>query len=285
MRAGAILCGGRHLVSGLLLSNLFSLAALVLLHAYIKEARGARTADSFLLFLLAYPGAFFLGLPFSESLFLLLVAVLFVCLAREHTAGAAAAAFLLPLCRPQGIFAAIPLWIYLWNRRHRRAEDWAAAIAPLAGVAAYFAVMLGGAGDALEGFKTYRDLFPEAPGPLQLLDLGRFARAFAGVTAWHDIFGSAMDRAWFLLFLACLPALWKRDRLLFAYALPMGLVPAMTLSFVSYTRHLLLVFPVFLVLAEFFQNRPPVLRRAVLAAAWAFQLFLLARHANNYWVA
>ncbi len=280
-----IQAAGGGLAASLLLSNFLSLIALLLFYAHTRETKNELLARHSLLLLLAYPGAFFLCLPFSESLFLLLVMLLFVGLAKNKISLYAPAAFLLPLCRPQGILVAVPYWYGLWRQDKKRFEHIPLWLLPLAGGAAYLFFMLHATGDAFDGLKTYRDIFPQNPSLMKMLDPVGFAKTLFEVTAWHDVRGSLLDRLWFVLFACCLPPLWKRDRLLFFYALPMGLVPAASLGFVSYTRHLLLVFPVFIVLAEFFEQKPPALRWAVLSALAAFQLYLLARHANNFWVA
>ncbi len=285
IRAGTFLCAGRALAAGLVLSNLFSLAAIVLFYGYIREARDEKTAAYAVLCLLAYPGAFFLSLPYSESVFFLLVMTFFWGLRRERPGLAGLCAFLLPLSRPQGILVAVPFWYWLCSRKRTKLPDLGFWLCPLAGAAVYLLFMQYAAGDAFEGFKAYNDLFPGARSVARLWDLPGFIAAFFNVTAWHGTSGSLMERLWFVLFAGCLPALWKRDRLLFLYALPMGLVPAVTLSFISYTRHLLLVFPVFIVLAEHLNRRGNALRWTLLSAAWILQIILLTMHANNYWVA
>jgi hypothetical protein len=272
------------LISALILSNLFSLAAAALLFLYIKDMRNETLARHSVLLLLAYPGAFFLCLPFSESLFMLLAAALFLSLSRRRWGWAAACAFLLPLARPQGVLVAGAYWYALGKSRKTSIPDLSLWLAPVAGELAYFAFMLYAVGDAFAGVKLYHQIFPGSPALSELWNLKHFFAAFFQVTCWHGIRGSLMDRLWFALYLSCLPALWRHHRGLFWYALPMGLVPAMTLSFVSYTRHLLLVFPVFIVAADWLEKRP-LLRWSVLAASFALQLILLARHANNYWVA
>ncbi|MBI3553625.1 MAG: hypothetical protein HY077_14100 [Elusimicrobia bacterium] len=276
---------GSHLISGLVLSNVLSLAALILFFIFVKEARDEKTAVWSLFLLLAYPGAFFLCLPFSESLFFLLVMLVFFGFLRGQFGLSAVAAFFLPLARPQGILVAPAYWFCLWKRDKVKLADLSLWLSPLAGVAAYLLFMLHATGDAFEGFKAYRDIFPDSPSALRLLDPVGFAATFFHVTAWHGTSGSLMERLLFVMFLCCLPALWKRDRLLFLYALPMGLVPAISLSLVSYTRHLLLVFPAFIAVAGFLERFPPSLRWAVLSGSAVFQLYLLARHANNFWVA
>ncbi len=61
------------LVSGLTISNLSFLIALFLLYLLIRLDFKERVAQLSILFLLAFPGSFFLGAVYSESLFLVLI--------------------------------------------------------------------------------------------------------------------------------------------------------------------------------------------------------------------
>lgn len=285
LRVLAPLFLGSLLACGLALSNLLSLQGLRDFYLYIKEGRDEAAARGALLFLLAYPGAFFFGLPYSESLYLALAAALLLNLRRERFGLAAVFMFLLPISRAQGVFAALPYWYALRRAGRRRWEDAGYWVAPLLGVCADLGFMLYSTGDAFERFRVYRDVYHQTASLSRVLDLPALARDFFHLVSWSDIAGSPLDRLWLVLLLACLPALWKKDRLLFVYTLPIGLFPIVTVGYVSYTRYFLAVFPVFLVVADFFAGRPRVWRWAALAASWALQLALLARHANNYWVA
>ncbi len=71
------------------------------------------------------------------------------------------------------------------------------------------------------------------------------------------------------------------DGTLFTYAAVMGLVPALTGTFMAYSRYLLLVFPVFIALAAHFGRRSWML----LVPMVLLQVVLLVFHALNYWVA
>lgn len=57
------------------------------------------------------------------------------------------------------------------------------------------------------------------------------------------------DRALFVIVFAFLPFVWKLDKTWFAYAVVLGVLPAMSGHFISYTRFASVVFPVFVVMA------------------------------------
>lgn len=123
---------------------------------------------------------------------------------------------------------------------------WVALAAPLAGYGLYFLVMFLWTGDAWAGFEAQR-LFPAAPRIQMLVDFPAVVRAFLNLGSWDGMEDAVWDRVLFVLFLAGLPLIWRVNRTWFWYALPMGLVPALTSSFMSFRRYLLVVVPLFFV--------------------------------------
>ncbi|MCZ7639554.1 MAG: mannosyltransferase family protein [Verrucomicrobia bacterium] len=73
VRALAPLAGGDHLLAGLVLANLLSLAGWVLFHRLCARRFGERTADLALTLLVAFPGALFFQFLYTEALFFLLL--------------------------------------------------------------------------------------------------------------------------------------------------------------------------------------------------------------------
>jgi hypothetical protein len=103
------LAGGSHLIAGLVLANILSVAGCLLFFSVAVNRFGAAAARLALLFLLAFPGSLFFQFVYSEPLFLFLVMSLWWGLERRRYGVAAAAAFLLPLARNVGVFALLPL--------------------------------------------------------------------------------------------------------------------------------------------------------------------------------
>ncbi|MFI5346704.1 MAG: mannosyltransferase family protein [Elusimicrobiota bacterium] len=290
VRAGAFLVRS-HLVSALLLTNLLSLAALLLFHDYCARRRGEGSADAALLLLLAYPGSLFFGFPYSESLFVLLAVAFLAALDLKRWRWVALTAFLLPLTRSVGVAAAAPL-VYQayvhWRRDGRVPRPLLLCLAaPFLGVAAYLLFMRAATGDAFFFFASWssQNLIVDAH-LSKLLDVPGFLRAFAGAASFHDPLDSAVDRVFFVGFVLACVRLWKTDKTLLAFALPLGLIPAMTVSFCGYTRYLLGAVPVFLAAGDWFAASQK--RRAWLwltaSALFAVQVVFLFRHINYYWV-
>jgi len=288
IRLGSFLCGGDSLLSGLALANLLSFAGVLELYVLLAERAGTRAAETAVLLLLAYPGALFLCFPFSESLFLFLAASLFLALSRRRLGLAALAAFLLPLSRPQGILIAPAYWLALaalLRAAPERRRAWAWAAAPVLGFGAYLLFMHVSVGGAFAGFSTYTDNYAHPPSIAKIFDVAGFAREFFRVADVHVYYGSLVDRLWFAIFAASLLPLWRRDKIAFAYALPFGLVPALSLTLVSFTRHFLLILPVFALWGAYLSEEK---RRwalwMTLGALLSLQTLFLVLHVNNYWV-
>jgi Mannosyltransferase (PIG-V) len=139
---------GALLVAAYVVSLAAFLGALVLLHRLVSLELGRPLAQPALLLLAVFPAAVFFGAPYSESLFLLLAVGAFYAArtGRWAWAGAAAAGAAAP--RSAGVLLLLPLVMLWWSARPRSARDAAwLLLAPL-GVAAYAAFLGLAEGDA-----------------------------------------------------------------------------------------------------------------------------------------
>lgn len=300
--AGARLMFGHALIAALLLANIFSLIAWLLFHRFVSELHGAECANCALLLLLAYPAALFFQFPYSESLFLLLIVLFFIGIFHEKFWLVTLTGFLLPLTRAIGVFCLLPLGWYLLERSMRmkklnvnsfssafsmfsilKDRVWLVCAAPLLGYASYFGIMYAFTGDPLSGFQAQRDYLNQ-PSISNILNLPGFIGAFLNIAWHHGMTDSPIDRAFFIVFLICLPFLWRLNRTYFFYALGSGLIPAMSNWFFSYTRLLVVCFPLFIVLGEKLSARRNRLVLAyVVLALGIVQILLLIKHVNVRW--
>jgi hypothetical protein len=99
---------GNSLLAGLVLSAIFTTAAMAYLFLLVREKYGEKTAAWTCLFILSFPMAFYSGLVYSESLFLMLSVMLFYYLRKGNNTAAAVCGFFLSLTRPTGILVVIP---------------------------------------------------------------------------------------------------------------------------------------------------------------------------------
>lgn len=275
---------GNHFLAGILLANLLSLSAFVVLHHFVERHHGLPVANAVVALLLAYPGAIFFSFIYTESLFLLLVVLFFLCLFQERYVWVGIIGFFLPLTKAVGVFCIFPLLVHLWLKPKR----WTAYLAYyglLLGYAAYFGIMYGTTGNALEGFEAQR-FYPNQPSIANLFDLPGFLAHLFMPLRLHGMLDSVLDRGLFLLLLACLHPMWKLNKVYFVYACFIGLVPAASSWFLSYTRNVMMCFPLFIVLAIRLRRRDGGFWLwYVVALLAAFQLWFLLRHINFVWTA
>ena len=288
------------LIAALVVSNVASLAGLYVLFKLVAELYGRAVARGTLLLYLAFPTAFFFSLIYTESLFLLLTASFFYLLFTRRFAGAALPAALLPLARPEGALIILPFAVYYAlevlgiGRRplaaalsRVRTAELASVLSPLLGAAAYLAFMRAATGNAFEMFETMKSYVSAHSityilHPLQLAHaLGQWPLAIHGFT------NSAIDRALFLVFLLLLVPMFRRVHpALAVFALAVGVLNVVSGTFMSYSRYLLLAFPLFIAAATLLQQPNRRFLRLPLAYCMVMvQGLLLVIHALSYWVA
>jgi hypothetical protein len=281
---GSALTGGNVFWSGLILANLISLAALLQFHGLVREQHDERLADAALLLLLAFPGAIFFNFIYTEALFLFLAVLFFRCLFRDDYGKAAIIAFLLPLTKTIGVFVCVPLFWRLCAQR-RPARDYLALGGPGLGYAAYFLVMWLFTGNPFEGFVAQQS-YPNQPSIGNVLDLGGALRGFFNIGSFNAGTDSAVDRYLFLVAAGALALVWRLDKTYFAYSVLAVLIPALSNIFWSYSRQMMMAFPVFIALAVWLQDRE---RRwlwwYLLLLMTGLQLYMIARYVNFNWAA
>lgn len=171
-----------------------------------------------------------------------------------------------------------------------RANFWSRAVlsrawllaAPLAGWAAYVGLMWHWTGNPFEGFEAQKHW--RVHSITNLWDVPKFIVGFLTPTTWHAFTGSVLDRSVFLLLLYCLPLLWRLDKEWLIWTLVLGVVPAMSGTFTSFTRFATLAFPMFAALGVFLA-RPQRrwLRSGVLAVFAVLHVVLVWRYVNCQW--
>ncbi len=113
---------------GLLLSGACFVASCVAMHALVIREFGRRTARGSVVFLTAYPFAFFFASLHTEALFLLLSLSCFYCIRTHRWAAAGVLGALAALTRMQGVFLAVVAFAEYWTAERPldklRARDW-----------------------------------------------------------------------------------------------------------------------------------------------------------------
>jgi hypothetical protein len=162
-------------------------------------------------------------------------------------------------------------------------EVFVLAAAPVLGYALYFGLMWHWTGNPWEGFQAQR-FWNHVHSIGNLFDPVKFIVGFFSPWTWHGFRGSVLDRCMFMVLLYCLPMIWKLDKGWFIWALVLGVVPAMTGTFTSFTRFASVVFPMFVALAVVTsRERLRWPRYGLLVAFGVLHVVLVWRFVNFRW--
>src|SRR4051812_11048964 len=298
---------GALLVSAYAVSLVALVGALYLLHRLVTlELRSAEVARDAVLMLALFPGALWLGAPYSESLFLLLSVGAFYSARTDRWAWAGGCAALASATRSAGIVLVVPLVMLWWSSRERRLSDLAwIALAP-AGLVVYSVYLAASIGDGFAYLHLQEVWFRSFAGPFGAVPDGAVAawdglrqilsgqRAHVYFTeaggdpiaaAWHNV----ELFAFLVLAVVGVVGVWRRlPRAYGAYvvaalALPLSF-PVGPQPLMSLPRFLAVLFPLFMWLA--LVCRPHRRRRGVvLALLTAGLVAFTARYATWHWVA
>ncbi|MHB8523715.1 MAG: mannosyltransferase family protein [Limisphaerales bacterium] len=314
IRWGSLFTGGSDVITGMVLANGLSAAAWVLFHRVVAGRFSESAAHWALAWLIVFPGSLFYQFIYSEPVFLLLVMGLWLGLERRQYGVAWVSALLLPLARGVGVFCVLPIGWHLLMRRPvgaMRRWEWAKReqlrmesgapncgagnsesaptrlpygllLAPLLGWGIYFALMWGWTGNPFEGIEAQKYWGVHSIG--NLWNVPKFVIGWFTPTAWHAFQGSMLDRLMFMFLIYTAPVVWRLGKDLVVWTYVLGILPAMSGTFTSYTRFAAVAFPVFVALAVFFEPRARRgWRWGLLAGLGALHLILLWRFVNFRW--
>jgi hypothetical protein len=280
---------GSTLLAALILANLLSTVGLVLLHRLTAAVADDGVADATLLLALAYPGAIYYCLPYTEALFLLITVSVFLLIRSDRVGAAAWLSVLAPPARAVGVFLVIPLgWRLVTDWRRGRRPWWhiAAAAAPLAGMALTLGMMWAQTGDLFAGTDAQARYASQGAIAKVFLPL-EFLGSFVDVWGVHGVLHSGIDRVFFVVMIVGIASVARFERGVgpwTLYSAAMILVPAMTMSFMSFTRYPTVVFPIFVGFGAVFAGRRlRELRSLTVLLFLIVQFFFLIRHINSYW--
>ena len=304
-------CGVPLPWAGLAAAQVLSALAFAMFHDLARTECGDRAARWALVLACAYPGALFFGVPYSEGLFLLLLVVLMTSVREGWLMIAWGAALMLPVCRSAGVFVVIPLawevagswrWragtgdlqhhddhgmsgTYRDGRHAMGGSRWCWRMLPLApavGWCAGLVCLWAWTGDPLEGIHAQRHWGRHTMG--NLVNLPRFLAELFQPTCWHGFSGSVLDRVMFVALAYTMPWMWSRSRGWALWALVLGVLPAMSGGFTSFTRYGAVVIPMFWAWGEGLARAGGMGWRAwVVAGLAGIQALLLWRHVNYAW--
>jgi Mannosyltransferase (PIG-V) len=268
----------RILIVGLLLSNVFLIGALILLHRLVTEMRDRETARRTVLYTLLFPTGFFLFCFYTESAFLLLSVAAFYAASRKWWGAAGLLGGLLALARPPGVLIAVPLcWMYLesvgWRPSKIRANVLWLALVP-SGLLAFLFYAYRMTGDFLAPVHAQGGWGKTLTAPWTTL-----LQPFGG-----DFYVTSFERVLAVVFIAlAVVALFKLPSAAYGvYALLLIAPPLTSGTLVSTSRYCVVVFPAFVVLAAL--GRHPLADDALKLALFGLQVWLFVGWSQSYWV-
>lgn len=247
-RAAATVTGG-FLLTGIVLANLFFFFALLVLHRVaIAFGLDENAADRTVFYVAAFPTSYFFSLPMSESLFLLLTVGSFLAAKRNSWWIASLLAALAASTRVSGLLL-LPALLIMQRQTDGRLKPGlktlSLALVPL-GVVAYMAYLKSITGNAL----AFLEIQPA---------WGRKAQFF--VITLFEYLGDPLELSYkwnfkslnflaaMLGFVCGLVLLQRKQWALGVFTLGAVLLPLSSGTLQSMTRYMMVVFPIFIVLA------------------------------------
>lgn len=271
---------GVVLLVGVLLSNLFLMGGLLLFYLLtIELTQDLAVAQRAVLYLLLFPTAFFFSCFYTESAFFFLSVATFYAAQRGQWGWAALTAALLTITRPLGILI-VPLlvWLYLsraqWRFSQVRAGLLWLLLPPLPFLL-YLAWIGQNTGNYLAPLSAQQAYFRAFAWPWQTLVQPVYANLL--MTPLEQ--GAAL-----LFFVAALVACWRLPSAAYGlWALALIAPPLFTGTMTSFSRYILVAFPVFVVLAQW--GARPTFDRFAQILLFALQVVLMVAWSQFYWVA
>jgi Gpi18-like mannosyltransferase len=252
---------GEFSITAAILSNIFFLVALVVIHkTALLFDPDIESANLAVFYLAAFPTAYFFSFPWTESLFLLLTVSAFFFAKKEKWWLAGACGALASATRFAGIFLWLPLIVlYLETYRLRlRSQLLALSLIPV-GLLAFMLYLHSITGNAV-AFYGIQSAWGREP-TFFLQPLWSYLRnPWLLGAPWNF---RVLNFASVVLALACLPVLFRRRQwALGLYTLISLVVPLSAgLEMLSLSRFVGVVFPVFLVLGR--AGRSPTIDRII----------------------
>ncbi len=276
---------GSFFLSGLVLSNLFSLAGFYILYLYLRETD--REEMPIYLLLLAFPASFFFSRIYTESLFFLLLVLLMYGFRRKIKWMVLISSILLPLSRPHGVIVGISVFIMtLLNREKRQLFILSLAGFWLGGVI-YLLIMYFSTHDVFAAIHA-QALYPRVNPLKMLVNPYRWVKEnfiFPSYAMRYLGPGNFVyERIVFLIYAMAL--LYGRKYLLreeYILLVVLGLFSALTDHFMSFSRFLLPLFPLYVALWGMLEKKE-ILYSMLLLFFTLTHAFLLTLHSLSYFV-
>lgn len=270
------------------LSNLFFIFGLIIFHFLVKnifidqkksEEYAEDIAQKSVFFLLLFPTSFFFSCAYSESLFFILIVSSFYLIRNQKYLLASLIASLATLTKPYGILLLIPLVLsYLKNRSWQFSKiDWKILyfLLPILTLLGYCHFCYLQTGDFLAFLHAQEQWRKQLSWPWQsIFQPIHFIGFITPLEKILTIFG-VFSLLLAFKFLPIEIAIWANL---------VNLVPLFSGTIISNMRYLIVLFPIFIVLAVI-SHKKTQLSTAIITILLVLQVLLFSAWCQFYWVA
>lgn len=274
---------GNLLLAGFLISNVAFLAFMYVFHALVRNRYDYKTANNALITLVTFPTAYFTVAYYSESLFLLFIALTLFLSEKRKFLQAAVFVSLASLTRTLGIFLVIPQIIsYLqdikFNIRNINAKALSIPVA-LAGFGAYSTYLWQKFKDPLYFFTVQSTWHRSLTSPLSTI------YSYLSQEITQKSFNDYLDIFLTITFLLILVVGVKKIPFSWwLFALLAILIPAATGTLTSMPRYLLTALPVFILIGIYLKDSFLV-KILIWSISLVLQVALAIMFVNGHWTA
>ena len=245
----------------------------------VREDFSEETVQRSTLLLFLFPTSFIFSSFYPESLFLFLAISIFYSAKKQKWSVAAILSAFLTLTRPQGILIIVPLaWYYMeqrqWNLRNIKPDIVSFSLIPIALMAHFYHLYLL-TGDYLAPITAQRAWGRSFQNPFQNL---------ASLLSMRQTKIDIIDITFLLSFLALSIFILLKfpTRAYGIYCLCMLALPIATGTYVSTSRHLVLIFPIFIMLGDLLKSRNMFVFVAMIF--FTLQILFFCGWVNYYWI-
>ena len=310
---GLMFLGLSPLISGLLISNVAGLFALIVLYQLVREEFSGEDAWRTVLYISLFPTAFFFIAAYNETLFLLLSLLSFYAIRHGRWWQTGIFGFLACLTRSAGLFLLIP-FVYEYWRQHEfqlkplridsifksifkqaRIDIISAALIP-AGIAVFalYCYLISGDALAFSHVQAHWQRSLAAPwhGMWETLAIIRHSTGFLSFYSLRNLLDLLPSIFILILIVLTFVGPWRWPRAYWGYGLYAAavfvfvqLVPASDATLFplqSTARFMLEIFPAFIMLAILGKSRQVNLYYLLIASSMGF--FLLTQFLTGHWV-
>lgn len=275
VKALSFILFGNTILAGLLISNAAFLTFLYVINSVVKKQFGEKAAFNTTVTYLLFPTTFFAVAFYSESLFLLLTALVLKLIQVKKIYLAAAFVVLASLTRLIGIFLVIPLAFAVFKNFKKA---WAIAIS-LSGIVVYCLYLFRRFDDPFYFSTVQTSWHRYLTNPIATI------YSYFTVNPFHKPFNDYLDLFLTLIFTIFLVVGIKKIPLSWSiYGFLSIIIPASTGTLTSMPRYLLATFPVF-ILFGLYAGDKTILKIIIWFLMLFLQIVLVMMFVNGHWTA